>query len=236
MKSFLIFLVLISFLSISCQEILFNEDKGTRELFLENFHAVEFTGIYNIVLIQDSLNRLAITGSRDINSIDAVINNDTLIINDHKHMSFNPNKNTLVLHFSNLKYMVTNDPVNVSNVDTIKADELIYAAVGEISEVKMLVDCNHFYVVNSANTLGFFHLKGKAEHCTFVNRYGCSIFADSLFCKSAEIINESVGVVRVSASEQIKAYIWGKGNIYYHGNPIIEIAEKKGEGKVIRLY
>ena len=86
MKSLIIYLVLTSLLIISCQKILFNEDENTRELLLKDFHAVKFSGIYNIVLIQDSANRLVITGKKDINSIDAVINGDTLIIDDHKKM------------------------------------------------------------------------------------------------------------------------------------------------------
>jgi len=236
MKSILIYLVLASFFIISCQKIFFNEDESTRELFFEDFHAVKISGIYNIVLIQDSANRLVITGKNDINSIDAVINDDTLIIDDHKKMSFNPDKNTLALHFSNLEYMVSYDPVNVSNTDTIKADQFLYAAIGEIAEVRLVVDCNYFLVVNSANTLGYFYFNGKANNCTFFNRYGCSIFADSLSCKNAEIVNESVGDVYINASENIKAFIWGPGNIYYYGTPVIEIAEKRGDGKIIRLY
>ena len=235
MKSILIYLVFASFFIISCQKIFFNEDESTRELFFEDFHAVKISGIYNIVLIQDSANRLVITGKNDINSIDAVINDDTLIIDDHKKMSFNPGKNTLALHFSNLEYMVSYDPVNVSNTDTIKADQFLYAAIGEIAEVRLVVDCNYFLVVNSANTLGYFYFNGKANNCTFFNRYGCSIFADSLSCKNAEIVNESVGDVYINASENIKAFIWGPGNIYYYGTPVIEIAEKRGDGKIIRL-
>ncbi len=236
MKSIFIFLVLASFFFISCQKIFFNEDESTRQLFFEDFHAVKISGIYNIVLIQDSTNRLVITGKNDINSIDAVIDDDTLIIDNHKKMSFNPNKNRLALHFSNLEYMVSYDPVNVSNTDTIKADKFVYDAIGEIAEVRLVVDCNYFQVFNSANTLGYFYFNGKTNNCMFFNRYGCSIFADNLSCKNAEIVNESVGDVYINASENIKAFILGPGNIYYYGLPVIEIAEKRGDGKIIRIY
>jgi len=234
MKSLIIYLVLTSLLIISCQKILFNEDENTRELLLKDFHAVKFSGIYNIVLIQDSANRLVITGKKDINSIDAVINGDTLIIDDNKKMSFNTSKNTLTLHFSNLEYMATYDPVNISNTDTIKADLFYYDAIGEIAEVRLVVDCFYLYVVNYANTLGYFYFNGKANYCTFINSYGCSIFANSLSCKNAEIDNGSAGDVYVNASENIKAVIRGPGNIYYYGSPVIE-AERRGQGKMIRL-
>jgi len=235
MKNFLICLVLVSFSVLSCQKIFFNGDESTREISFGNFHAVKISGIYNIVLIQDSANRLVITGKNDINSIDAVIKNDTLIIDDHKKMPFNPNKNRLALHFSDLEYLVTYDPVNVSNEDTIKADRFLYDAIGEIAKVRLVVDCNYFLLANSANTLGQFYFSGKAGYCSFFNRYGCTIFADSLFCKYAEITNESVGDVYINASDNIKVSIWGPGNIYYYGTPVIEISERRGDGKIIRL-
>jgi hypothetical protein len=235
MKNVGLYFIFVSFLIISCQKILFNnEDEETRELSFGNFHAVRIYGMYNLVLIQDSSNRMVITGSNDINSIDAIIKNDTLIIDNHKKISFNPNKNKLALYFSNLNFVVTYDPVSISNRDTIRADNFLYEALGKLAEVRMIVDCNNFYFVNSANTLGHFSFIGKATNCWFFNRYGCSIFADSLYCKNIEIVNESVGDVYVSSSESIRAYIWGPGNIYYHGTPVIEVIEKRGDGRVIK--
>ncbi|MCU0472383.1 MAG: DUF2807 domain-containing protein [Bacteroidales bacterium] len=235
MKYLLTYLLIASSFFVSCQKIFFNEDERTWEILLEDFHAVKIKGIYNIILTQDSTNRLVITGKNNINSISAVIKDDTLIINDHRGMSLNPDMNTLALHFSSLEYMVTYDPANVSNTDTIKADRFAYDAIGEIAEVRLVVDCNSIVVFNSANTLGYLYFYGKANNSTFCNRYGCCIFAGNLICKNAEIINESVGDVYINASENIKAYIWGPGNIYYHGSPAIEIAEKRGDGKVVRI-
>jgi hypothetical protein len=235
MKSLLIYLVSTSLLIISCQKILFNEDENTREVLLEDFHAVKVSGIYNIVLIQDSANQLVITGENNIKSIDAVIKDDTLIIDDHKKMSFNTGRNTLFLHFTNLEYMVTYDPVNISNTDTIKADYFYYEAIGEIAEVKLVMDCFYLYVVNNANTLGHLYFNGRANSCTFINSYGCSIFANSLSCRNAVIDNGSAGDVYVNASENIKALIRGTGNIYYYGNPVVGIVEKIGSGMLIRI-
>jgi hypothetical protein len=92
MKSFLTFLLLSSFLISACQKIFFNDDESIRELPLQDFHAVKISGIYNLVLIQDSTNRLVITGKNRINFIEADIIDDTLIIDDHKKTTFNPAK------------------------------------------------------------------------------------------------------------------------------------------------
>jgi Putative auto-transporter adhesin, head GIN domain len=235
MKSFYIYLILVSVLIISCQKILFNDDESTREIILKDFHAVKISGIYNFVLIQDSTNRLVIMGKNDINSIDAMIKNDTPIIDDHKNISFNPNKNALTLHFSNLKYIDSSDPINLSNADTIQADQFSLVAGGEIAEVRLVFKCNHFYAVDNSNTLGYFHFIGKTETCWIWNRYGSIMYADSLHCKDAAIYNESVGNVNINASDNIDAFIRGPGNIGYYGTPVINIAEKRGTGKIIRL-
>lgn len=235
MKKIFIYLMLATIFSVSCKEILFNETQKTRQLNLNDFHSVRVHGIYNLVLVQDSANTLVITGDNDINSIDAVVINDTLIVDNHKKISLNTSINQLTLHYSNLKFLVTYDPVTVSNIDTLKAEQFAYHAIGEISEVNLLLDCNYFYIASSANTLGYFYLSGRTASCALFSRYGCSIFADNLLCDYAEIYNESVGDVYINPSSYLKAFIWGPGNIYYHGTPTIEIAERKGSGRIIPI-
>lgn len=235
MKSILIYISLVSVFFISCQKILFNGEEETREIPLGDFHAVKISGIYNVVITQDYENKLVITGKNDINSIDAMVTDDTLIIENHKNSPFNTEKNNLTLHLSSLDYLVTYDPVNISNTDTLNGERILYDAIGEISQVNMTVDCELLQVVNSANTLGTFYFYGKAATCSFFNRYGCTIFAAGLSCRFAEITNESVGDVHINASENIRAYIWGPGNIYYYGAPEIEVAEQKGKGTIIKL-
>jgi len=221
---------------VSCQKIFFNTDEKTMEIGLEDFHAAELYGIYNVVLIQDSANKVVIKGTNDISTITAVVANDTLIIKNNKKLSLNSEKNTLELHFSDLKYLVTFNPVNVTTRDTIKADRFEYGALGEISEVTLIVDCNYFLVYTSANTLGYFHIYGKAQSCTLWQRYGSGIFAGTLVCRDAEIINDSVGDMYVNASDNITASLLGPGNTYYYGNPAIKIVENRGNGRLIRKY
>lgn len=235
MKSTLKYIVLAAFLTISCQKLFFNHDEGTREISLNDFHAANISGIYNFILIQDSTNRLVITGKKDINSISAIIKDDTLIIDDHKKLSFDPEKNTLALHFSNLGQVIFSGPVNVTNIDTIRADNFTFEATGEIAEVRLVIKCNHLVALNNSNTLGYLHFIGKAESCWIWDRYGSCMYADSLLCKSAVVYNESVGDVNVNASQYIEAFIRSSGNIGYHGNPVIKIFENRGGGRIIHL-
>ena len=235
MKNFIIYLVFASASLVSCHELLFNGDDETRDIALGNFHAVQFSGIYNIVLIQDSTDRLVINGKNDIFSINCTIRDDTLTIDDHKKRYFNPNRNTLYFHFRDVKFIACNDPVNLSNRDTVKADTLVLYAIGEIAEVRMVIKCNYFGVVNDANTLGYLHFKGTTDGCWIWDRYGSSMYADSLQCRYASVYNQSVGDISINASDNLDVYFKGPGNIYYRGDPVINIREQRGTGKLIRM-
>ena len=230
----LAYIAISSLLIVSCQEILFSDLEVTRDIPLENFHSVQISGIFNIVFIQDSVNRLVISGKNSVNSIGAEVINDTLKIEDSKAITINTEKNTLYLHFRELEYIATNDPVNFSNEDTIKARNLSFEATGEISEGTMTVDCEYLTVVNSDNTLGYMRFYGKSDYCTICNRYGAVVFADSLSCINADVTNESVGDVYVNPSQSLNAFIRSSGNIYYYGNPVVTISEKRGNGNVIK--
>jgi len=220
---------------LSCQKIFFNGEEGRRDIHLEGFHTIKVSGIYNIILVQDSTDHLVITGENKISSISASVNSDTLNITNSKKMSLNPDKNTLEIHFSTVERIVTWDPVNISGRGTIKAENLYLDALGEIANINLVLDCKYLQLVNSANTLGNFYFKGKTGDCYLFNRYGCRIFADSLLCRTAAVINESIGDVRINASENLLAYINGPGNIFYYGTPSVNIAEKRGTGNVIRI-
>jgi hypothetical protein len=220
---------------ISCQEIFFSGEEGRRDIKLESFHTIEISGIYNIILVQDSTDHLVITGQNNIGSINAAVNGDTLDIINRKKMTMNADKNTLEIHFSTVERIVTLDPVDISGQGTIKSENLYLDALGEIANMNLAVDCKYFQLVNSGNTLGNFIFKGKAGDCYIFNRYGCRVFADSLICRSATVLNESVGDVRISALENIQVFIQGPGNILYHGSPYIQILEKRGTGRVIHI-
>jgi hypothetical protein len=233
MKRVATYLLILFIIASSCKEILFNDDQGTIEIEVANFKTVRIKGIYDIILIQDSTDRVVLSGNRKINLADVSVVGDTLVINGDG-TSLQPGRNKLELHFTTIDFITTYDPVNMSNAGIIKADYLLWHAIGEIAEGFLRVDCNYFKVINSANTLGTLHFQGKAGTCMIFNRYGSSIFAGDLESERGEIINESVGAVYINASERLKATILGNGNIYYYGNPEIEIV-KKGRGNLVRL-
>ncbi|NJK85326.1 MAG: hypothetical protein HC906_04520 [Bacteroidales bacterium] len=200
---------------------------------VNEYSLADISGIYNLHLIQDTVNKVVISGSNHVNDFKCDQRNDSIFINSGKKINFNTAKNNLTLHFSSLTKLVTNDPVTLSNRDTLKFDHFTLWNIGEIAEVNLTFVCNFFYFANSANTLGHFYFKGSAGFASFFNRYGSSVFADSLYCKSAEIYNESVGDFYIRSEGEVKIYIWGPGNIYISEGSIPNVVESKGDGKII---
>lgn len=235
MKILLTYCLVILALLSSCRKILFNDDEQTLTLSTGEFTSARVKGISNLVLVQDSTDRIVISGSKKTDAVKADVINDTLIISDGAGFSLDPARNTIELHFTRLDHLVTHDPVNLSNRGTLKCDRFSWDGIGEIAEATLFLDCNLFVFCNSANTLGFVSLNGRAETLVVFNRYGGSVFAGNLSCRYADITNESAGDVYVNASDAVTAYIWGPGNIYYKGDPVTDIRERKSTGQLIRI-
>lgn len=234
MKCILKYFLLLAIVLTSCQKILFNDEQEFRQIPLGKFNAALIKGIYNIVLVQDSTDKLVITGRNRVSRIDARVVNDTLTI-DNNTFTLDPSRNNLELHFSTLKYLITYHPVSITVKDTIRSDFFNYTAIGEIEEADLAVRCDYLIIFGGHNTLGNFHISGKTYFADLSVRYGASMDARKLICTKAEVYNSSAGDIYVNATDQIKAYLNGTGNIYYYGNPRIDIPEKNGEGKMIPL-
>ena len=236
-----LFLVTFTILMIfnNCEGI-FNKDERDiirKEMMLNSFKHINIYGIYDVVLKQDTIHKLTIQGVADfITDIEARVENDTLIIRDiHKNLFRIEERPILYLHFKDIKYLWTINPVKVTNEDTLKLDWFYYYPVGEIGEAHLTVQCNFFGMDNSANTLGRFFIRGTAQTARFYNRYGSSIYADSLKSQVVQVYNESVGDVYVYADELLRVFIWGPGNIYYSGGAVPEIVERRSSGMVLKL-
>ncbi len=239
----LIYLFLMKFaillIFINCSGIFSKDDREIirKEMRLDSFSHVIVYGIYDVELKQDTVHKLIIEGVEDyISDIRAQAENDTLIIRDIQKNIFRiEERPVLYLHFSDINYLWTFNPVKVTSNDTLKLDWFYYYPIGEIGEARLIVKCDFFGLDNSANTLGRFYISGTAHMARFYNRYGSSIYADSLRSRVVHVYNESVGDVYVNADSLLQVFIWGPGNIYYSGDPAVQIVEKRNTGQVIKL-
>ncbi len=214
-----------------------NNEAILKEQKLAHFDIAYVNAISDIVLVQDTGYSLIYKGSEEIyNDLSVNIIHDTLFITDTKKRLFKiDDRPTFYLHFENIRSLVTFKPAAISNKDTLKLNYFYVYSIGEIGEVELTVDCGTFGLDNSANTLGRYYIKGRADMVYMFNRYGCTLIADSLVCREARVINESIGDVYVHAEEILTVYLWATGNIYYIGDPMLQVVEKRNSGSLIKL-
>ena len=205
---------------------------------LAEFNSILVRDIFNLILVQDSLNMIVLEGGENLlPNVTTDVKNDTLIINNTTKCNWlrDYDKIKLFIHFTNLEYLVTYDPVKVISYDTVKCDSLEYYAIGEIGEADLILDCGYFRFDDSFNTLGHFKFRGRADKSRFFVNYGSSLYADSLISRNADIFYKTIGEIYIHVTEHLRVWIWGSGNIYYTGNPdLVEVIEKKSTGILIK--
>lgn len=242
MKSVYIIKYIIIYISISiaqaftaCADLIFSDKEETMTVETSGFNSLVTDGTFNIVLIQDSSNTVTLHGTNRLDRIVLEVTNDTLFVEDKNHLSLEPGRNTLEIHYTSLSYLLTRKSVQLTNSGTINGSRFYWDALGEIAEARLQLDYGNITICNSANTLGIINLKGQAENLIVFNRYGSTVNAAELSCSHAEVANESAGNIYVNARNTLVAYILGAGNIFYKGDPGITIAEITGKGKVIKI-
>ena len=209
----------------------------TKEYVLNSYSIAYVNAISDIILVQDTGYKMIYKGSEEIfKDISVNIANDTLFITDtRKRLLKIDDRPAMYLHFENLRSLVTFKPATVGNTDTLKLNYFYLYSIGELGEVELTLDCNTFGLDNSANTLGRYVIRGKSDIVYMFNRYGSTIIADNLICREARVINESIGDVYIHAEEILNVYLWATGNIYYTGNPVIQVVEKRDSGRLIKF-
>ena len=73
---------------------------------------------------------------------------------------------------------------------------------------------------------------GNADELIIYNNSPGTIDAQNFTCKKALAINRNTGRLYVNVSNALKAEIFGSGNIYYFGNPTIDLTVY-GDGELI---
>lgn len=231
MKNKLLLKLFFALILISCKKEIY-ENFATLKID-GNFLYIETKGICDVKMKNGNSPNVLIEFNPEIHDIFYTIKNDSLIINSKIKNGLKPIKSKPLINvsFEDIKKLVTKDPTYVCSDDTIFFQNIVFYSIGEIGGANLTFNCNVFDMANSANTLGHYIFKGKSNLLILYNRYGSTIFADSVYTENALIINESAGDVYVNVKEQIDIRLQGTGNIYCRSRPRkINILEDRGKG------
>jgi hypothetical protein len=209
------------------------------ERILGRFSYIYVNDIFDLVLVQDSVNKVILKGGENLlPNVSTEVYNDTLIIENSTICNWlrDYEKIEITVHFIDLRHLITFAPVRITSSDTLMCEYFKYYAIGEIGEADLILNCGYFRFDDSYNTLGQFRFSGKTEMSRFFINYGSSLYAGNLISENTDIYFQTIGDMYIHVTGQLRIWIWGPGNVYYSGNPdTVEVMERKSTGRIIKL-
>jgi hypothetical protein len=242
LKKFRIILLLFGsiFLLISCEKIIFS---GEGEVTVksekyEQFSMIEINDIFNVELKSDSSFGLDIvTEFSYLEKISVSLDSGILRLSDNNRYKWLPDypRPTIIISFPYLDGMlILNSPVNLFTLDTLVLPALKIQSLGKAGEFDLIIDVDMFQLATGSDNAAAYIIKGKAVHSRIWPRGSSVIDASELYIDSAYVYNNSIGDCSVSVNNSLEVRLNALGNIYYYGNPQINIIEESGSGKLLK--
>lgn len=231
--SILLVLVLALF-SVSCKK----QGQITTEHELGEFDTLVFSDVFDVTLIEDSVNHIKIIGTEKfVGQVKWEISNNTLTVrNESKYKWLNPSTNKIKLEITvnDLAKIVANETCNISTQNVLHANELGLVLKSKLNHASLQLDCNTFYYWNNFPCGGTVNLQGTCHTLKLWNYALMQIDARQLATTITEVQNTSKGDIHVWCSDSLTYKINGTGNIYLRGNPSYLLNQVgSGSGKLL---
>lgn len=209
----------------SCDELWLDNGKIiTKELHLEDFAEISINDMYDIELIQDTINKIKITGgSKIIAKLDINIKNSILEINTSSHSDWahDYDRIKLTIYFTELEKITLNEPCSLYSNDTIRIEKLTLHALAEYADINLLVNIKDLHFANSESSAGVYIINGYSDNFTCWVRGSGILKALNLDAQNAFLRSQSICDCYIHVKKNLKVLFENKGKIYYIGNPTI---------------
>ena len=207
-------------------------------LELPVFIQLDIHDIFNIFLMQDTINELVIkTGDNLQDEIEVTLSEKTLHIYNHSKCRWlrKYDRAELNLRFRNLYGLRVWEPCKVVTLKPITKTYFTIYSFSKLFEGDIELNNKYFkYGVNYSCT-GSTKISGQTRSLTLMNRGVHHIMADSLISSFADITNDSRGDIWAGTTDTLSVHILLSGNVYYRGDPVIMTSEITSTGRLIRL-
>lgn len=205
---------------------------------LTSFKELVLTDNINLVLIQDSVEKIEIEGPQNIlaNVMADIAQNILTISNttDCRWARDVAEKINVRLHFKDLQKIDYQGSGMLTNIDTLKLDALHIESNTGAGDIMLTVDTRYtgayIFFENASITL-----RGKSETCfTYTNNRGIADMSDFVV-KKMVIEYEGLRDTYIHVTDELSSVIFHKGNIYYKGNPVITKLISHSSGRLIQV-
>lgn len=210
----------------------------TREIiFTDRVVGYEAESIFDIVLVQDTVNKVLITCGENLQSfVNVYLKDDTVHLkhNTKQNWSREYNRIKLEVHINSNFFMNIREAVNIRSKGIIKLHSFIILDWGIFSDIDITLDVERCVLVNSPEHFGLIKAQGKSNYTWLWNRGSCKFRTENLINVSCFAQQAGWGDMYVNATNDLSVSLESTGNVYYNGNPKTINIEKQKGGSLIK--
>ncbi len=211
-------------------------DVVTKERVLINFTEVEVNDNINLVLTQDTVNKVMVEAGENLHDwIETEVKDGRLIVTDYNRCNWLRSfkkEITIHVHLQQLDRLEFNSTGDVSCTNTLLVDFFKFrslTATGNI-QLQLQADSTDFRVETGPVDL---LLSGTANYNYLYHSGTGFVWAEDYITNKTHFNHTSSGEFHVRATQQLVAEIRSVGDAYYYGNPTTLESTITGAGDLI---
>lgn len=212
----------------------------TREIDLSNVRHLYISNDINVVLAKNSEEKVTVEAGKNlIEKIETRIADTILYLSDKNYNNWERGyKDNITIHISlpHISKITFNGSALLESKDTLiyNEEEALTIQTGDATgTIDLLLDAsklqiNHWFGVADIK------ISGYTGECIIGNTGRGRLSLEHLEVEHMHITNKSINNAYINISKSLQGVIHSTGNIYYYGNPEIDM-KYFGEGKLIKI-
>jgi len=214
----------------SCGKLNLFEDEGEYTEIryeLSGVNQIKNLNIFQIEIVQDKEEYLLLKGGENVLEKASVSVSEQEVILDHEYQNWVQNYDLIIaeIHLKDLQKTTIDAPANISNSSILTGDHLdIDITVNaELVEMELNLDYSSLKFHSHGSVSGGYVFSGSCPNVNYTLNGITNIKASDLQSEVVSLGQNGIGEAHVWAKEKLSVTIYNSGDIYYKGNPEIEI-------------
>ncbi len=212
-----------------------DDDRVDKTLQLEPFDKVVIETSVKLILRNDTVHQVRLEGPAFILSALKITQNERTIHIEADGKGFRKKQAAEVtLHAPSFKNLTSNWPCEIATYDTLNLEHfsMVINGRGAFTNSNITIKAKNLTIAAYGSNLGTHIFKGQANLFTVVSEGLTTIDARELNVEKVKYIQRSVNPGYVFATENLDVEMAAAGNIYFWGNPEINVDNQPPNYKV----
>jgi hypothetical protein len=236
MKIVLLFIVSVFLLASCNNEVIWKA--GVEETFkvkLENYSEIDVNGLFDVVLVQDTLTFARFTcGENLFGRVSVSQKGDVVTCSELTDMNWTRTykRTRMELHFKELNLLIINTCSDIVSESTIKSSLLSIWDNSDVSQLDLSVDCTTFKLAVSKNNFGIYKIAGVTRNSALELDGSAHFRTENLIADSCNVFHNGIGDCYVNATRILAGELSQNGRLYYKYYPELIITVDTRKGKI----